>query len=92
LRRRRIPPAIRVTVERGRPVYVAVARRAMPGGAVTQAAGPWRNSGAWWEREGAVALGPWNRDEWDVALSDGAVCRIFQDRVTNRWFLDGVYD
>ena len=33
----------------------------------------------------------WNRDEWDVALASGAICRIFQDRSTGRWFLDGVY-
>ena len=32
----------------------------------------------------------WNRDEWDVALKSGAVCRIFQDRATQRWFLEGV--
>ena len=36
--------------------------------------------------------GGWNRDEWDVALNSGAVCRIYQDRTTERWFLDGVYD
>jgi hypothetical protein len=34
----------------------------------------------------------WNRDEWDIALASGAICRIFQDRSTGRWFLDGVYD
>jgi hypothetical protein len=36
--------------------------------------------------------GPWSRDEWDVALSDGAVYRIFRDRVTDAWFIDGVLD
>lgn len=36
--------------------------------------------------------GPWSRDEWDVALADGAVYRIFRDRVTNGWFIDGVVD
>jgi hypothetical protein len=35
---------------------------------------------------------PWDRDEWDVALSDGSVCRLFQARDTARWFLDGVVD
>jgi hypothetical protein len=35
---------------------------------------------------------PWNRDEWDVALSDGAVYRIFFDRVTERWFIDAIVD
>jgi protein ImuB len=36
--------------------------------------------------------GGWNRDEWDVALTTGAVCRIYQDRTTERWFLEGIYD
>ena len=36
--------------------------------------------------------GPWSRDEWDVALGDGAVYRIFRDRSTDGWFIDGVVD
>jgi hypothetical protein len=53
------------------------------------------------ERHGArasgVGVGPhaskkWNRDEWDVALSDGAVYRIFQDRDTGGWFIDAIVD
>jgi protein ImuB len=108
LRRQRIPPAIRVRVEQGRPVHIAAARRGMPSGGVTQAAGPWRTSGGWWSGTGAAGLGPghgaaglgspkrseggWNRDEWDVALASGAVCRIFQDRPTGCWFLEGTYD
>jgi protein ImuB len=91
VRRQRRPPAIRVAVDRARPVHVAVARRGMPGGAVLEAAGPWRTSGDWWTSGEGSAV-PWNRDEWDVALSDGSVCRIFQDRSTSRWFLDGMYD
>ena len=35
---------------------------------------------------------PWNRDEWDVALNDGAVYRIFQDRESEAWFVDAVVD
>jgi protein ImuB len=37
-------------------------------------------------------LSSWNRDEWDVAVSDGAVYRIFQDRDTDAWFIDAVVD
>jgi protein ImuB len=65
---------------------VAIDRRGMPGGRVEQAAGPWRTSGGWWE------TGRWDRDEWDVALSDGAVCRLFCDRESGLWFLEGVVD
>jgi protein ImuB len=53
---------------------------------VQQAAGPWRSSGGWWESV------HWNRDEWDVAFDGGTVCRLFQDRETGQWFVDGVYD
>jgi protein ImuB len=86
LRRFRPPVAVRVAVEAGRPGRIAIDRRGMPGGAVRQAAGPWRTSGGWWEH------GRWNRDEWDVALSDGTVGRLFRDRDSGIWFLDGVYD
>jgi protein ImuB len=34
----------------------------------------------------------WNRDEWDVALSDGSVYRIYRDRSRDRWFVDGIVD
>ena len=34
----------------------------------------------------------WDRDEWDVALADGAVYRIFQDRAANGWFIDAIAD
>ena len=88
LRRFRVPIAIRVAVDRGRPVSVAIDRRGMPGGGVARAAGPWRTSGAWWDGDGAY----WDRDEWDVAFADGALCRIFRDRVTEKWFLEGVVD
>jgi protein ImuB len=86
LRRFRPSVAVRVAVDKGRPARVAVDRRGMPGGVVRQVAGPWRTSGNWWDGQ------CWNRDEWDVALEDGAVCRIFQEREGRGWFLDGVYD
>jgi hypothetical protein len=35
---------------------------------------------------------PWDRDEWDVALNDGAVYRIFRDRETDAWFIDAIVD
>ena len=37
-------------------------------------------------------LPSWDRDEWDVSLSDGGVYRIFRDRDTDGWFIDGIVD
>jgi hypothetical protein len=37
-------------------------------------------------------LPSWNRDEWDVALSDGAVYRVFRDRTADQWFVDAIVD
>jgi protein ImuB len=88
LRRFRPPVAVRVTVERGRPVQLAIDRRGMPGGRIDRSAGPWRSSGAWW----TGAAGRWDRDEWDVALGDGTICRLFQQRETGTWFMEGVLD
>lgn len=34
----------------------------------------------------------WDRDEWDVALSDRGVYRIFRDRETDAWFIDAIVD
>ena len=34
----------------------------------------------------------WDCDEWDVALSDGAVYRIFRDRESDAWFIDAIVD
>jgi protein ImuB len=96
LRRCRQPVPARVTVAGGRPARVTTDRRGFDGGLVLQCAGPWRTSGEWWsvaplrsERSHQTA---WNRDEWDVALGDGAVYRIFRDRDTDRWFIDAIVD
>lgn len=88
LRRFRPPVAIRVSVEHGRPVHVAIDRRGMPGGRVEQSAGPWRTSGAWW----CAPHESWNRDEWDVTFSDGATSRLFRERDTGKWFMEAVID
>lgn len=55
-------------------------------GAVRTAAGPWEIEEGWWREAPAL------RDYWDVELRSGAVCRIYRDRMSERWFADGVYD
>ena len=79
----RPPRAARVQVEQGRPVFVLADDIR---GKVISAAGPWRTSGDWWTAD------PWDRDEWDVALGDGALYRIYCEHATGRWFLEGSYD
>ena len=34
----------------------------------------------------------WDRDEWDVALGDEGMYRVFRDRVTEAWFIEAVVD
>jgi len=93
LRRCRQPVPARVAVAGGRPARVTSDRRGFAGGAVLECAGPWRTSGEWWNAELRLeSSGAWDRDEWDVALGDGAVYRIFQDRQTDRWFFDAIVD
>jgi protein ImuB len=105
LRRCRQPVPARVAVVDGRPVRVTSDRRSFPGGSVLACTGPWRTSGNWWntgsggpgrpggsDRSEQTYLTCWNRDEWDVSLSDGAVYRIFQDHETDRWFIDAIVD
>lgn len=89
LRRFRLPIPVRVQVCDGRPARLTTDRRGVAGGAVVQAAGPWRTSGEWWHEGHARA---WDRDEWDVALADGTVYRLFVEREVGHWFLDGVMD
>jgi protein ImuB len=55
-------------------------------GKVVQHAGPWKTSGEWW------APTFWCREEWDVALDDGALYRIYQDSQSGDWYVHGVYD
>jgi protein ImuB len=77
------------------------------GGCVQACAGPWRTSGHWWtdkphgdiEKTTCLRVSvarsrceEWDRDEWDVTLSDGATYRIFRERARPAWFVEGSYD
>ncbi len=107
-RRFRVPLEIHVRTIRGRPVAVRMHRNrggssggssggggdsGGSGGTVVTHAGPWRTSGEWWrDRDEPGLQGGWDRDEWDVALTDGGVYRIHRNRDVNRWFLEGLVD
>ena len=106
LRRFRFPVAARVKMEYGVPIRVTIDRRGLSGGKVETCAGPWRTSGGWWidssERRSdkpdfvspkpRSGEGGWDRDEWDVTLSDGATYRVFRERETDAWFVEGIVD
>jgi protein ImuB len=73
--------AARVAIAGSRPSFVMADGVR---GKVLDLAGPWRTSGDWWTPD------PWHRDEWDIALSDGALYRIYCDPAG--WFVEGSYD
>jgi protein ImuB len=77
----RPPRAARVALASGHPSFVAAGAIR---GRILDLAGPWRTSGDWWSAD------PWLRDEWDIALSDGALYRLYCD--PRGWFVEGSYD
>jgi protein ImuB len=89
LRRFRPPLRASVALENGHPVHVACAKKKEVQGNVLWKAGPWRSSGDWWERNA------WSRDEWDLALQNGAAVsfyRLVHDLLGGAWFVEGTYD
>jgi protein ImuB len=78
----RPPLPATVELDRNRPLRITASGIH---GRVLKAAGPWRTSGDWWTTT------IWNRDEWDVALTNNALYRIFREP-TERWFIEGSYD
>ena len=87
VRRCRQPVPARVLTADDRPIKVTSDRRSFAGGTVLSASGPWKTSGEWW-----LGAAGWDRDEWDVALSDGATYRVFLDRASGGWFIDAIID
>jgi protein ImuB len=81
LRAFRPPRAARVSLSSNQPSFIAADGVR---GTVLEFAGPWRTSGDWWTTT------PWSRDEWDIALSDGALYRIYCE--PRGWFVEGSYD
>ena len=56
------------------------------GGIVIACAGPWWSAGDWWTAEA------WDRQEWDVEISNLGVFRISRDCLQGLWLLEGNYD
>jgi protein ImuB len=57
---------------------------------VTDASGPWRSGAEWWSQ-----VSEWKREDWDIGVIDGSemvIYRIFQDCVSDQWFVEAMYD
>jgi protein ImuB len=113
---RMIRPACRLQVylEDGRPQRLSANtkpnNRERLQGKVLWSAGPWRSSGDWWAENAKPddvnieQSGPWDREEWDIALLCSTKCasneekdevslyRIYCDLATGHWFADASYD
>jgi protein ImuB len=94
---------LKVCVADGRPetVQATIQPDQLPlQGKVLWSAGPWRCSGEWWEERvpaRSQEQGPWDREEWDIALqsrSDNSIglFRIYQDVGSGHWFAHASYD
>jgi protein ImuB len=79
----RPPLPARVQIEHGIPSFLLADSIR---GHIVSASGPWRTSGDWW------TVDPWDRDEWDVGLREGALYRIYCAHATGRWFVEGSFD
>jgi len=62
------------------------AKRPRVEGRIQVASGPWRLEEEWWQEN------PVTRDYWDVELSNGGLYRLYRDRQSGDWFVDGIYD
>jgi protein ImuB len=62
------------------PIFI---NSAICNGSIREALGPWYQEGTWWQPQ------PWSREEWDVAMEDGALYRLV--RLATGWILEGQY-
>jgi len=79
----RPPLDARVDLEAGQPSRL---RASGVQGAVAEISGPWRTSGDWWRADA------WDRDEFDLELSDGGLDRLIFNRQSQKWQVEGGYD
>jgi protein ImuB len=94
-----------VRTSEGRPIFICARHhenQSSMQGVVLWSAGPWRCSGEWWAERSTEAgngqgTGPWDREEWDIALQNDAdsavgLYRIYHDVGSGQWFAYASYD
>ena len=81
LRRLRPNPVASILLQAGKPAHL---ESTSINGSIMNDQGPYVVSGNWWDDK------TWARQEWDVELENGMVCRIHIDK--HRWKIDGIYD
>jgi hypothetical protein len=89
LRLFRPPLDASVILREAKPAQLRCLERENIAGEIVWAAGPWRSSGDWAEQEG------WSREEWDIAVPNAGglvLYRLVQDKLSGKWFLEGMYD
>jgi protein ImuB len=84
----RPPLAAEVRMDSGRLLHLkSLENQRRLSGRIVYESGPWKSSGEWW-----CNAGQWARDEWDIALVDGTIYKVFKDLNSGDWFVEGVYD
>jgi protein ImuB len=77
-------PPLEATVQLSNAIPIWLAFHGVHG-AIATASGPWRTSGDWWRPT------MWDREEWDIEVSD-TLYRIYFDVHLDRWYAQGAYD
>ena len=78
--------ALSLTLRRERPPRPV----RIPGEEIVSLAGPWLSSGGWWKSE--ETNNAWVREEWDMELRSGELCRVSWNPEEALWYLEGTYD
>lgn len=47
----------------------------------------WRENSTWWDKEAAV-----DRELYKLATTDGILCTVYLNRLTNTWCIQRIYD
>lgn len=76
------PVSVETTPHQGQRVPATIIGTTIRG-EVTEWRGPWLGSGDWWDRH------HWKRREWDIALTNGTLCRLVQ--TGSNWQVEGFY-